>query len=182
MHKRKLGIVVTMIILCIMIIVCLYAIDLNRMINNEPVIFSTWGYNYASPENKQNPPVLSLTNVSGDIKATCLTSTYNWKDGDAGMIADFPHPVNREYGENNILRIIDGTDTVKEILIDNQNAKIKGVNLYKSQIPNALKYYIKYTDNSIYVDMPDGEEYILQIITEYEQGTVNYCVKVVEQN
>ena len=38
-------------IICIVILatIVMYAIDMSRMKNNKPVIFSTWGYSYAPP-------------------------------------------------------------------------------------------------------------------------------------
>ena len=41
--------ILTIIIILITIVVSLYVIDMNRMKNNKPIFFSTWGYSYAPP-------------------------------------------------------------------------------------------------------------------------------------
>ena len=41
--------ILTIIIILITIVVSLYVIDMNRMRNNKPIFFSTWGYSYAPP-------------------------------------------------------------------------------------------------------------------------------------
>ena len=48
--KKKIIIIVLIIVVLILAVGGAYLIDKNRMDNNKPVIFSTWGYDYASPE------------------------------------------------------------------------------------------------------------------------------------
>ena len=49
--KKKLVIVTSIILLVAIAIGVAYAIDMNRMKNNQPVVFSTWGYQYVPPVN-----------------------------------------------------------------------------------------------------------------------------------
>ena len=49
--KKKLMIVISIILLVAIAIGVAYSIDMNRMKNNEPVVFSTWGYQYVPPVN-----------------------------------------------------------------------------------------------------------------------------------
>lgn len=46
---KKFKIIIGTIILFIFTLVTLFCIDINRMRNNKPVLFSTWGYCYAPP-------------------------------------------------------------------------------------------------------------------------------------
>ena len=52
--KKKILIVLVVILAIILILGVLYLIDINRMKNNKPVFFSTWGYDYAPPVNVNN--------------------------------------------------------------------------------------------------------------------------------
>lgn len=47
--KKTFTIILTAIIIFIAIVVTLFIIDINRIRNNKPVFFSTWGYSYAPP-------------------------------------------------------------------------------------------------------------------------------------
>lgn len=176
MKKRIFYVIITVFLAVVIAIGGLYAVDIYRMKNNEPVVFSTWGYDYAPQENLPEPPVLNLIDSSDNILAVCLTSTHSWKFGNGAISSDYPHPAIREYSENNTLRIAQGT----EIFIDNPSFKITDVKLYRFNVSDELKCVVEHTGDSIYIDMPDGEEYILQIVTEHKQGNVAYCVKVVE--
>ena len=49
--KKKLMIVISIILLVAIAIGVAYAIDMNRMKNNQSVVFSTWGYQYVPPVN-----------------------------------------------------------------------------------------------------------------------------------
>ena len=47
--KKKLTIIFITILIVILVFGAMYAIDMNRINNNKPVVFSTWGYDYAPP-------------------------------------------------------------------------------------------------------------------------------------
>lgn len=53
--KKKVGIVIgIIIIIAILVVGIVYLVDLNRMNNNEPVLFSTWGRDYEQEKQIQN--------------------------------------------------------------------------------------------------------------------------------
>ena len=47
--KKKIIFIILIILFIVLIFFSLYLIDRNRMKNNKPVIFSTWGYQYVPP-------------------------------------------------------------------------------------------------------------------------------------
>ena len=52
--KKNIIIIVSIIVVLTLAVFGAYLIDKNRMTNNEPVIFSTWGYQYTTPEKFEN--------------------------------------------------------------------------------------------------------------------------------
>ena len=68
--KKKLCIVILIIFLLGIILFGMYLIDRNRMKNNKPVIFSTWGYQYVPPidlpEKELNNAILKYIVDRGD--------------------------------------------------------------------------------------------------------------------
>lgn len=52
--KKKIIIVVSVIVVLALALGGMFLIDKNRMNNNKPVIFSTWGHDYAPPVNNPN--------------------------------------------------------------------------------------------------------------------------------
>lgn len=44
--KKKICVSMVIILILILSFIVMYAIDINRMKNNKPVVFSTWGYQY----------------------------------------------------------------------------------------------------------------------------------------
>ena len=86
MMKKKVLIVLSVLILIAVAVSGAYAIDMNRMKNNKPVVFSSWGYDYALPEVEQNDYPLDNEEQSFVGKVLEETTTY--------MIVE---PVNDEY-------------------------------------------------------------------------------------
>ena len=77
--KKK--ILIAILIIIAVVIGTMYLIDRNRMKNNEPVIFSTWGSKYAPPEsikNEENNQKADNTTYENQFVATVLeeTTTY----------------------------------------------------------------------------------------------------------
>lgn len=52
--KKKIIIVILVLAILLLVLGGMFLIDKNCMDNNKPVIFSTWGYDYAPPEEKEN--------------------------------------------------------------------------------------------------------------------------------
>lgn len=51
--RKIILIIVSFLTVIAIVIGCAYVVDMNRMENNKPVIFSDWGYDYAPPEIQQ---------------------------------------------------------------------------------------------------------------------------------
>lgn len=69
---KKIALVTFLIIISLIVIfVLLYIIDMHRMENNLPVLFSTWGYDYAPPEILGK--VVSIQDTTLDGSITCDT-------------------------------------------------------------------------------------------------------------
>lgn len=47
--KKAFIITLSVILIFMVMLIVMFSIDMNRMKNNKPVIFSTWGYSYAPP-------------------------------------------------------------------------------------------------------------------------------------
>jgi len=56
--KNIIFITIIVIILIVILISAMYMIDRNRMENNKPVVFSTWGYDYAPPVEVEGDMVI----------------------------------------------------------------------------------------------------------------------------
>ena len=52
--KKKIIMVLSVIAILALVLGGMFLIDKNRMNNNKPVVFSTWGYKYAPPVEKEN--------------------------------------------------------------------------------------------------------------------------------
>lgn len=88
MSKKVRNVIIAILIVILIIVGAMYLIDLNRMKNNEPVVFSTWGKKYAPPEvpskSKQTNGdiniVLSLEDKIEENSAWCGTFNLIWND------------------------------------------------------------------------------------------------------
>ena len=61
--KKIFKITLSAIVIFIVAFIIMYSIDINRMRNNKPVLFSTWGYSYAPPiDIKEKEIELAITN------------------------------------------------------------------------------------------------------------------------
>lgn len=67
--KKKITIAITTLIAILIILGAMYLVDRYMMENNKPVIFSTWGYDYAPPENGYQ--ILEIVDKTKDINYTC---------------------------------------------------------------------------------------------------------------
>ena len=61
--KKIFKVTLSIILIFIAALIIMYGIDINRMRNNKPVLFSTWGYSYAPPiDIKEKEIELAITN------------------------------------------------------------------------------------------------------------------------
>ena len=80
--KKSTKIILAILIIIMIVICTMYVIDLNRMKNNKPVIFSTWGRKYA-PTAKVNTKLSVVTSLEDEITSnTAWCGTFNliWND------------------------------------------------------------------------------------------------------
>jgi len=82
--KKKILIILSLILIIVAVIGTMYLIDRNRMKNNEPVIFSTWGYDYAPPvsinygqNNDQDYIVLNSAGITKLIEYDVEAREFN---------------------------------------------------------------------------------------------------------
>ena len=85
MNKKIWIIVIITIIVALMVFLeVMYLVDLNRMKDNKPVIFSTWGKSYEAPIEKPKTDnmsiVLSLEDKMTDNSVWCGTFNLIWND------------------------------------------------------------------------------------------------------
>lgn len=68
--KKKIIIILSVISILLLALGSMFLIDKNRMDNNKPVIFSTWGYDYAPPEENSymNNDLEVKFDLSGYVK------------------------------------------------------------------------------------------------------------------
>lgn len=60
MNKKILKTIIAIFLVIIITLGIIYLIDRNRMRNNEPVLFSTWGYDYAPPVDISKSKVILM--------------------------------------------------------------------------------------------------------------------------
>ena len=57
--RNKYVIIIVIIVLFLIVLVTLFGIDINRMKNNKPVVFSTWGFDYFPPVNLDEEKIIN---------------------------------------------------------------------------------------------------------------------------
>lgn len=175
MKKKVIGPILCLALIIGVVFGTLCIIDHQRMKNNAPVVFSTWGRKYSPPLTElDEPPVLQLVDENNNVVVTCLVSTNEWHADGVSRIADYAHPQQREYGEENTITL--GGE--KTLYLNNKDAKITDVTLYSVETADA-PYKAEHTGNSIKLNGTGKNVYFADISTEFEQGTVAYCFKII---
>ncbi len=72
---------ITIVVLTLMTLLVLFGIDINRMRNNEPVFFSTWGFKYAPPVNLDN------VNIETTIKQYLIENDEKHHQNEKSFVA-----------------------------------------------------------------------------------------------
>ncbi len=124
----------------------LYAVDMDRMKNNRPVIFSTWGYEYTVPE--QDTPLKAFERIEVGTKRSEILNSFGKPDGELfGMRGDIYNTDGKR-----IIIYYDGgsiTDaTVMNVRIDDYNVsidkdKFDGTELDQTQNETGMYSYEK---------------------------------------
>jgi len=61
-NEKRFKLILGTIIVCTLIFITMFVIDIKRMNNNEPVLFSTWGFDYFPPVNLENEKIENTIN------------------------------------------------------------------------------------------------------------------------
>ena len=150
---KKISILVAIIIgLILSTLGVLFAIDVTRMRNNEPVFFSTWGFKYAPPVN------IDDVNIEKVIKDYLIKEDeqVNYYEGEKSFASMHIYLINKDIGnkyyvyawvlqekyyleDNNVVRDTSTSIPYKFTLIKNNNEFI--VSAY--DIPRDGSYYVK---------------------------------------
>lgn len=105
--KKKILIIVSIIVVLALAVGGAYLIDKNRMDNNKPVIFSTWGVKYAPPAEIIAPPKLYMNLENNDDRISAITGTYSWTKIVNGVgqsvNSDSMHPSEMEFKDINTI-------------------------------------------------------------------------------
>ena len=130
MKKKRVRIFSKLIVIGAIILFILYVIDMKRMKNNQPVVFSTWGYKYTSPAIDSDE--------NGNKIATNVIELKDGKINDESIIERFIEEANSESTDEKTLIIRKYTN-----------------NSEKSYSENILRYtpYIeKYKEDEIFAE------------------------------
>ena len=76
--KKKFILIISIVLLVAIAIGGAYAIDMNRMKNNKPVVFSTWGKQYVPPVNDY--PIQNGVNSDEELNNNGFTETYKFNN------------------------------------------------------------------------------------------------------
>ncbi len=201
--KKKIILILVIVLVICLIFGILYLIDMNRMENNKPVLFSTWGYDYA-------PPV----GISNDYDLRYETSVVINNDGvkNINLLNDFINNTNmyaqdRKPSSVRILRAtIEGDYIVTDleytsddkyiVTIDNSKDEFAGneerqkiiQNEYNGKIYNIVKaevddrYVVKLIPGEFieFTEMPE-EIVICEYMKHYENISSNHFIATVIQ-
>ena len=103
--KKKICVSMVIVLILIVSFIVMYAIDMNRMKNNKPVVFCTWGYQYV-------PPISDEERLQEDLKDIVIIKDNKIKN--EYLIDEFM--VNTDYTKNESQEL--------NILQDGQKIKI----------------------------------------------------------
>lgn len=95
MNKKKI-IVGIFILVIVAIVGTLYIIDLNRMKNDEPVFFSTWGYKYAPSIKKEETKTNEYTFLGRVVDTLGIYEEVSWVKDVPGSIQITIEPLEGE--------------------------------------------------------------------------------------
>lgn len=200
MNKKIMKIVIAIIVILVMGLGILYCIDMNRMKNNESVIFSTWGRDYTTPVTKSETDMglKDIKTKSGEEKTGKLDEEEMFHffgkviESNQNSIVVEPNKgeairksadkISISLGENNDAIYQIGSNvkvTYKGYVMETYPAQVDVVNIeLKSVEKFELRFYDKQpkTDQKLYkiLDKTETEKYDYNIYA-YE-GSVNILI------
>ena len=174
MKKKVLLVIGVILVILILVLGIVYLVDLNRMQNNEPVFFSTWGRKYSPPElNTKLDLVLSLEDEITDNSAWCGTFNLIWND------------LKNELAKQDIVFLEENTKTIDNLnkgtfTVDNLS------NEYYITLDNGEGYGIEIYDERVHITAGERGEAVLteeqskwlkEILDKYALKNVSMQVK-----
>lgn len=106
--KKKLVIVIMIVLAIMLVMSIMYAIDRYMMKNNKPVIFSTWGYDYAPPVELKDEIQEFESNITQDDDSHYFVGTV-LEETTTYMVVE-PNEDEAERKSSDKIRINYGTD------------------------------------------------------------------------
>ena len=113
--KKKMFIIMIIILTLIVSFIAMYAIDMNRMRNNKPVVFSTWGYQYVPPISKDEILQEEISKDVVIIKDNKIQNEY--------LIDEFMAKTDYTKNESQELNILEDDEKIKITYTPGEYAK-----------------------------------------------------------
>lgn len=138
---------------------------------NAPANLKMRAFSADTESAQMETPEVFIKDKDGNIKAVALRGTNSIKGENKAATSDYPHPLAREYSEENILEIKD-----KETFYTD-NGKIEGVRVYKIDSQGELKTHIPYTDNSFTLT-EENSGCVVELKIKFDNGDGYYSIKI----
>lgn len=163
--KQIFKIILSIILIFIVAFITMYGIDINRMRNNKPVLFSTWGYSYAPPiDIKEKEIELAITNYlieQGDNEPKHNDNEKSFASMRIYLIEENDKTYNiyawvleeKYYLENNEIKQSSSSSIPYKFIVKNIDDKFI---IADSRIPRDGRYYVDMKNifpNSVRNDM-----------------------------
>ncbi len=117
-------------------------------------------------------PIVSIKDKDGNIKAATLRGTNSIKGNEVSAISDYPHPLSRDYSEENTLKL-----SGKETFYIDGEGKITGIRIFEINSQDELKTHIPYTDNSFTLTK-ENSGCIIELKITFNDGEGYYSIKI----
>ncbi|MDO5014615.1 MAG: hypothetical protein Q4E28_01490 [Clostridia bacterium] len=172
--KKIFVAIITGIVLSILIVVTLFVIDVNRMKNNKPVFFSTWGYKYAPTidfqENEIELAIKDYLILKGDNeekhhdneKTFVSMRIYLFEEKENNKLYNVYAWVNtgKYYLENGEIKQDSESSIPHKFIVEKQNDKFVVINskiprdgsYYKDDMKNIFPLSVRNDMKTIYID------------------------------
>lgn len=155
--KNKFALILSFILIIITIFIILFSIDINRMRNNEPILFSTWGFDYFPPINLDSDKINNAIekyiisasekdNKNKDSKTFVSLETFLIEEIEEEKLYYVYSWVLEEtyYLDKNELKEESGSSIPYKFVVERNDEEFKVVD---SRIPRDGSYYSEDIDN-----------------------------------
>jgi len=166
--KKKIIIIISIIAIFTLAIGSAYLIDKSRMDNNKPVIFSTWGYDYAPPE------------INGEIDKT--TDRYHSGEKSTESMKENNIVIVMHNSAQNINRLFEFIENTKVDSLDHKEDEIRVITytIEGDPIIKDIKFVMNENESyyEITTDNTQDKFGVPQVITKkYDASLYNITVK-----